>query len=83
MDHLHVAITWTCVVWETVACIDGPKHMDPNKLSRFKYNLFVILVGMLLICLGHLLNVGSGLFMNLLNEVSTLTSINVNTLLHR
>jgi hypothetical protein len=52
-------------------------------LSRLKYNLLATLVGMLLICLGHLLNVGSSLFMNLLNEVSMLTSINVNTLLHR
>jgi uncharacterized membrane protein len=56
--------------------------MDPNKLSWFKYNLFATLVGMLLICLGHLLNVGSGLFMNLLNEVTMLTSINVNMILH-
>jgi hypothetical protein len=50
--------------------------MDSNKLSRLKYNLFTTLVG---ICLGHLLNVVSGLFMNLLKEVSMLTRISVNT----
>jgi hypothetical protein len=78
MDHLHVAITWAYVVWETVPCVDGPKQVVQVQIQSSCDPC----------CHGSHLSwssshVGSGLFMNLLNEVSMLTSINVNMLLHR
>jgi hypothetical protein len=46
--------------------------VHPHQVSLFKQNLLATLVGVLLIHLGHLLNVGFCLFMVFLNKLSTL-----------
>jgi hypothetical protein len=35
MDHLHIAVTWTCVVWETIPCVDGPKKVVQVQIQSF------------------------------------------------
>jgi hypothetical protein len=37
MDHLHMAITWTCVVGETVPYVNGLKQVVQAQIQSF-YN---------------------------------------------
>jgi hypothetical protein len=57
--------------------------MHPNQVSLFEQYFLSTLVGMLLVQLSDLLNVGPCLIMKLLDKFSSLACVKVHTLLHR